>query len=258
MRQKIVILISFLLVFPVFFLGADEAAEPEKGNRREELTASENESMPFSVVQDGENVPYERITSDKGRLQETSSDAFSREDEEKAEKSPAFRFSASPYTLCFFLFPNGYGTSSSRVVTRSVYGCSATLTFGFPFMRWFFLSPEFGYAFVLRKENVIPEAGRVHFFRGGAAVGIELGTPDSFAFHAGLMGGAMIHVSNMKASLSPYAGIEAGCDFPLSGNLSLGVAASGVCAFFLNRKNRLADSMTLLINPVSVTASYSF
>ena len=125
-------------------------------------------------------------------------------------------------------------------------------------MSWLSIYPELGSDIIVKKDTVIPGARLVHYFKAGAGVDFTFSITESNTLYSGLFGGAMVHINNRKASLTPYFGARFGYDYSFSGHFSLGAVSRVSFALFAGRSERLMDSMTILIDPVSVTLTYRF
>lgn len=178
--------------------------------------------------------------------------------EVKSGQSFSLRASLSPYSLALYRFYNGYGTSSSRTKTDSVYGLSSSFEFDWAPTSWLTLYPEIGYDLAVKKEAVIPGGKTVHYFKAGAGADFTFSISGKSSLLAGFFGGAMFHLSAEKLSLTPYFGARLGYGYAVSEHFSLGAMSRVSFALFTGQRDRLMNSMTVLIDPVSVTLAYRF
>ena len=170
----------------------------------------------------------------------------------------SLRVGISPYSLALYRFYNGYNTTSTRTKTNSVYGFASSLEFDMPLSSWLSFYPELGCDLIIKKDTVIPGARLVQYYRAGAGVDFTFDITDNSSIYTGLFGGAMVHINNKKASLTPYFGARLGYDYSFNEHFSLGAVSRASFALFIGRSSKLMDSMTILIDPVSVTLTYRF
>ena len=180
--------------------------------------------------------------------------------EYKAEKTGerfSLRFSISPYTLALYRFYNGYGTSSSKTRTSSVYGAGAGVEFSLPLLSWLSIFSELGCDFVLKKETVIPGARSVYYPQTGIGLDFTHTITEGSDVFAGLCAGVMGHINGNRANITPYFAVRMGFEYALSDDIALGASSRAEFAL-LKSKQSIMDSMTLLIEPVVLTLTYSF
>jgi hypothetical protein len=174
------------------------------------------------------------------------------------KKHNSLRVGITPYSMAFYRFYNGYNTTSTRTKTNSVYGFAASLEFNMPLSSWLSIYPELGCDIIVKKDTIIPGARNVQYYKIGAGIDFIFDITDSSSIYAGLFGGAMAHINNKKASITPYFGARLGYDYSFSEHFSIGAAARVSFALFIGRSEHLMDSMTILVDPLGVTASYRF
>ena len=181
------------------------------------------------------------------------------EDTEENERERfSFRFSLSPYTLALYRFYNGYSTSSTRTRTGSVYGASCNVELNVPLSSWLSIYPELGCDFVIKEDTIIPGARNVYYLRAGIGLDFTHTINTRYTLYTGLYGGAIAHINNKKASITPYFGARLGFEYELSEHFSLGAVSRVSFALFSTRSESLMASMTVLIVPVSLTLTCRF
>ena len=192
--------------------------------------------------------------------EELSSEAAAEESPlpEDRRKHNSLRVAISPYSLALYRFYNGYNTTSRRTKTNSVYGFSCNVEFDMPLSSWLSFYPELGCDLIIKKDTVIPGARLVQYYKAGAGVDFTFSITEKNSLYTGLFGGAMVHINNKKASLTPYFGARLGYDYSFNEHFSLGAVSRVTFALFIGRSSKLMDSMTILIDPVSVTLTYRF
>ncbi len=173
-------------------------------------------------------------------------------------KRNALRLNLAPYSQARYLFYNGYNTASNRTKTQTVYGFAASLDYNIPLSTRLSLYPELCYNLVIKEDTNIPSARNVQYFKAGAGADLTFGITEKTTIYTGLFAGAMAHINNKKASITPYFGARLGFDRTLSERFSIGALSRVSLAFFTGRSSRLMDSMTILFDPVSITLSYRF
>ncbi len=242
----------------------NQSAQPTEGST-ENLTASNSKTTETGVESD------------------TSTSATSTIE---APFYPEFsaRLAVGPYSVALYRFFNGYETASSKTKTDSKYACSVTAEFDFDILSWLRLYPEVGYSFVVKESTVIPGQRNVHYIKAGAGVDFTLRAASSTAsatanatanasavnanttntsknntstsVYLGILGGVMGHINNNKASITPYFGARTGLDFKVSQHLYIGTMTRVTFALFVGRTQNLMNSMTVLVDPLSITLTY--
>ena len=171
-------------------------------------------------------------------------------------RSLSLRASVSPYSLAMYRFYNGYNTASTRTKTQSVYGFAASVELDIPLTTNLSIYPSLCYNIVSKEHTVIPSAKLVQYFKTGVGVDFTFNITEKSSIYTGAFGGAMLHLNNKKASISAYIGARLGYDYNLSDHFSIGALSRASFAFFPGRTEVLMDSVTILIDPVSITLTY--
>ena len=171
-------------------------------------------------------------------------------------RSLSLRVLVSPYSLALYRFYNGYNTASTRTKTQSVYGFAASVELDIPLTTNLSIYPSLCYNIVSKEHTVIPSAKLVQYFKTGVGVDFTFNITEKSSIYTGVFAGAMLHLNNKKASISPYFGARLGYDYNLNDNFSVGVLSRSSFAFFTGRTEVLMDSVTILIDPVSITLTY--
>ena len=169
----------------------------------------------------------------------------------------SLRINSSPYTLAAYSFYNGHSIEGAKDTLRSVYGCSFDMEADFTIYDKVRLYPEAGYTLSVKEETVIPGERNVHYVRLGGGLDLTLSLTDRISVYLGYAAGALFHINNNKANVTPYCSARLGMEYILTGHLTLGAFTRADLAYS-NTRNRLTDSVTVLFNPVSVSLSYMF
>ena len=177
-------------------------------------------------------------------------------DRAQKTKRSSMRFSIAPYSLALYRFYNGYNTASTRTKTKSVYGFAASVELDIPLTTNLSIYPSLCYNIVSKEHTVIPSAKLVQYFKTGVGVDFTFNITEKSSIYTGAFAGAMLHLNNKKASISPYFGARLGYDYNLDDHFSIGVLSRASFAFFTGRTEALMDSVTILIDPVSITLTY--
>ena len=251
------------------------------------VQSEQSQSQPNQSAQPAQPTEgsTENLTASNSKTTETGVEsATSTSDTSKIEAPfyPEFsaRLAVGPYSVALYRFFNGYETASSKTKTDSKYACSVTAEFDFDILSWLRLYPEVGYSFVVKESTVIPGQRNVHYIKAGAGMDFTLRAADgtgakarasssatanttitsknntSTSVYLGILGGVMGHINNNKASITPYFGARAGLDFKVSQHLYIGTMTRVTFALFVGRTSNLMNSMTVLVDPLSITLTY--
>ena len=174
------------------------------------------------------------------------------------EKHNSLRVGITPYSIAFYRFYNGYNTTSTRTKTNSVYGFSSSVEFNMPLSSWLSIYPELSCDIIVKKDTIIPGARNVYYIKAGIGFDYTHTFNTRYTLYTGLFGGAIAHINNSKASITPYFGARLGFEYALGEHFSLGAVSRVSLALFSARSEQLMDSLTILVNPVSVTLTYRF
>ena len=163
----------------------------------------------------------------------------------------------APYSAGIFYFYNGHYIDNARTLMGTIYGISAGIELDWrvlPNLRFY---PEVGYSYEMKIQTVIPKRQDMHYIKAGGGLDCLFSISEKTDVYLGLSGGAMAHINNNRMSIAPYFGSRFGLNYNLSSHIALGAFAR-VSASFLNTTEYLYNSVTLLIDPVSLTVSYVF
>ena len=249
--------------------------------------SAENKSQPNLSAQPAQPTEgsTENLTASNSKTTETGVESATSTSVTSTIEAPFYpefsaRLAVGPYSVALYRFFNGYETASSKTKTDSKYACSVTAEFDFDILSWLRLYPEVGYSFVIKESTVIPGQRNVHYIKAGAGVDFTLRATDgtgakasatatasantsitsknntSTSVYLGILGGVMGHINNNKASITPYFGARAGLDFKVSEHLSVGTMTRVTFALFVGRTSNLMNSMTVLVDPLSITLTY--
>ena len=175
--------------------------------------------------------------------------------QEKSRRA-SLRVSAAPYSLALYRFYNGYDTASTRTKTQSVYGFAASLDLNLPLFSRLSIYPELGYHIVIKETTIIPSAKKLQYLKAGAGVDFTFNLNEKATIFTGVFGGAMVHINNNKASITSYFGTRIGLDYKLGDHFWVGALSRVSVALFAGRSEKLMDSVTVLVEPVSITLTY--
>ena len=164
----------------------------------------------------------------------------------------------APYSLALYRFYNGYNTTSTRTKTNSVYGFAGSVEFGIAPLKWLRPYLEAGYKLAIKQETIIPGQKNVHYVKGGIGVDFTFDVLQKSTLYAGLFGGAMAHINNNKANITPYFGARFGYDYAISDSFLIGALSRVSFALFIENSGSLMNSLTVLLEPVAITLTYKF
>ncbi len=179
------------------------------------------------------------------------------------EKEPvdiplSLRLNIAPYSSAVYFFYEGHYIDKARTLMGTIYGVSTSIELDwtpFSFMR---IYPEFGYAYEMKIQTVIPKQQDMQYIKGGAGIDFLLGVSEKSDIYLGGLGGALMHINNKKYNITPYFGARLGLDTKITDNLTLGAFARVTAAFLPVEDDTLYSSLTLLIDPLSLTLSWNF
>lgn len=137
----------------------------------------------------------------------------------------------------------------------TIYGVSTSIELDWCPIDKIRIYPEIGYALALKIQTVIPKKRDVHYIKAGAGVDYLLNVSENTALYAGVLGGGMAHINNNKVTITPYFGTRVGFETKIAESLYLG-AMVRVTGALLYTDNTLTDSLTLLVDPASITLRY--
>ncbi len=166
------------------------------------------------------------------------------------------RINLAPYALAVFDFYNGHDTASTRAVSRTVYGLSASIELDWTIANVIRIWPEASYALAIKTASVIPGQKLVHYIKLGAGIEGLINLTKTDTLCIGLLGGALGSINNNIANITPYFGARLGYERALTENLTLSVDSCFSMTIY-KASQALEDSFTMLIEPVSVGLSYT-
>lgn len=176
---------------------------------------------------------------------------------EKDYKPLSVRFDLAPYSNAIYYFYNGHYIDKAKTLMGTLYGLSTSLELDWNLSKNFRLYPELGYTVVLKIQTVIPKQQAVHYLKAGAGLDYLFNVTNVTNISLGLLGGAMAHINNKKANITPYVGARAGFETKIEDSLYLGMMTR-VSAAWLPTSNALTDSVTILVDPASLSLRYEF
>ncbi len=140
----------------------------------------------------------------------------------------------------------------------TIYGVSTSLEFDWTPFSFLRLYPEFGYAYEMKIQTVIPKEQDMQYIKGGLGVDYLISVSDRSDIYLGALGGVMAHINNNKYNIAPYFGARLGLETKITENLTLGAFARVTASFLTVEDDTMYSSVTLLIDPVSLTLSWRF
>lgn len=203
--------------------------------------------LPFT----GDDTLYVEASYDGENWSETASARYSLYPEYSLTLNEA------PYSKALYLFYNGFDTSSKKTKTGSVCGFSLSLEFDFDITKHIRLYPEAGFRLQTKESTVIPHSGLVDYLTLGAGADWTFLLTDGIKGYTGAFGGVMMHINSGRYSITPYFGLRAGVRYTVTEHIRVGLM-SRVTMAVLKSQQRLNDSLTILIDPVSVSLTYLF
>ena len=169
----------------------------------------------------------------------------------------SLRTNFAPYGYTYYSFYNGHDIPGARDTMDSVYGLTASVEADFTILGKVRVYPEAGYSLTVKRETIIPGERNVHYIKAGLGVDLTLPVTDCIELYAGYAAGAVFHINNRKANVTPYAAVRLGFDYIINGHLTLG-AFTRVDLAYSHTSHRLTDSLSILTEPLSVSFSYMF
>ncbi len=169
----------------------------------------------------------------------------------------SLRLNVTPYSSAVYYFYNGHYIDNARTLMGTIYGVSATLELDYTPLSFMRLYPEAGYSYEMKIQTVIPKKQDMHYVKIGGGVDFLLSVTQRTDIYLGFYGGAMWHINNSKYSTAPYFGSRLGLDVSLNEHFTLG-AFTRVSASFLNTNDTLTNSVTLIIDSLTLSGAYVF
>lgn len=169
----------------------------------------------------------------------------------------SIRLNAAPYSSAVYYFYNGHYIDNARTLMGTVYGFSTSFELDWRPLSFLRLYIDTGYALEKKIQTVIPKEQPMHYLKVGGGLDFIYPVTEKTDIYLGALGGAMAHINNSKYSIAPYFGSRLGLDVALTEHITLG-AFMRMSASFLNTSEVLYNSVTLLIDPMSLSLSYVF
>ncbi len=140
----------------------------------------------------------------------------------------------------------------------TIYGVSTGIELDWTPFSFLRIYPEFGYAYEMKIQTVIPKQQDMQYIKAGGGIDYLLSLSDKRDIYIGAFGGVMWHINNNKYNTSPYFGSRLGLDVSIIEHLTLGAFTRVTASFLTVEDDTLYSSMTLLVDPVSLTLSWDF
>ena len=205
-------------------------------------------------IEKSENTLHVQSSYDGSLWSDTAIGQYTKEE---YKSTLSLSLNLAPYSAGIFYFYNGHYIDNARTLMGTIYGLSTGIELDWRVLPSLRLYPEVGYSYEMKIQTVIPKRQDMHYIKAGGGVDFLFAISDKADLFLGAFGGAMAHINNNKMSIAPYFGSRFGLDYELSSHITLGAFAR-VSASFLNTTEYLYNSMTLLIDPVSLSLSYVF
>ncbi len=205
---------------------------------------------------DGLNTYYVQSSYDGVLWSESAVTTYTHK-EEKTEIPLSLRFNLAPYSSAVYYFYNGHDIDEARTLMGTIYGVSTSLELDYTPIDKLRLYLDAGYSLVLKIQTVIPKRRDVHYLTAGIGIDYIVGVGRRSGIFFGPLGGVMAHINNNKVSITPHAGVRAGFESRITDSLKLGINVR-VRGALLFTDNTLTDSLTLLIDPMTLSLTYVF
>lgn len=167
----------------------------------------------------------------------------------------ALRLNLDPYSSAVYYFYNGHYIDEARTLMGTIYGLSLSLEFDWALNNLIRVYPEAGYAMVLKIQTIIPKQRAVQYIKLGGGVDFLFNITTKSDAYVGLLGGGMAHINNSEYTITPYFGTRFGFETKITDNIKLGIMMRVSCAL-LKTSEVLTDSLTFLVDPISISLSY--
>ncbi len=179
------------------------------------------------------------------------------------EKEPvdiplSLRLNVAPYSSAVYYFYEGHYIDKARTLMGTIYGVSTSLELDWTPFSFLRLYPEFGYAYVMKIQTVIPKEQDMQYIKGGFGLDGIVKVSDRSDIYLGALGGVMAHINNKKYNIAPYFGARLGFETTLGNHITLGAFSRVTASFLTVEDDTLYSSVTLLVDPVCLTLSYNF
>lgn len=171
----------------------------------------------------------------------------------------SIRLNLAPYSSAIYDFYNGHNIEEARTLMGTTYGASSSIE-----LDWYLLDnlrvyPEVGYSFVLKAQTTIPKQYAVHYIKAGGGIDFLVGITESTNLYAGLFGFAVVDINNnQRSNVKPYLGTRLGFETKIADSMYLGAMARVTAGLYIIDKDSLYNSLTLLIDPASISLRYEF
>ncbi len=171
----------------------------------------------------------------------------------------SLRVNLAPYSSAVFDFYNSHDIEEARTLMGTTYGASTSIE-----LDWYLLDnlrvyPEVGYSFVLKAQTVIPKQYAVHYIKAGGGIDYLVGITEKTNLYAGLFGYGIVDINNTERSNpKPYFGVRCGFETKIADALYIGAMARVTAGLYIIEKDSLYNSITLLIDPASISLRYEF
>lgn len=205
----------------------------------------------------GENRFYLQSSFDGINWSDSAISTYFKKDSSRMPLDYALRISFSPFSSADYYFYNGHQINEARTLMGTIYGLSGDIEGDFTVGNALRLYADIGYSMVVKIQTVLPKERAVHYFKFGA--GADWVNPAGYSgdVYLGLFGGGLVHINNREYTLTPYYGLRGGYEYSLTEHLTIG-AMIRVSAAILNADESIYDSLTLLVDPLNLTISYTF
>ncbi len=205
----------------------------------------------------GLNTYYIQSSWDGNTWSESGVDTYFYE-KEKVNIPLTLRLNVAPYSSAVYYFYEGHYIDKARTLMGTIYGVSTSIELDWAPFSFLRLYPEFGYAYVMKIQTVIPKEQDMQYIKGGFGFDGLINVSDRSDIYLGALGGIMAHINNKKYNIAPYFGARLGFETTLGDHITLGAFARVTASFLTVEDDTLYSSVTLLVDPVCLTLSWSF
>lgn len=167
------------------------------------------------------------------------------------------RLTVAPYSLGIFDFFNGHDIPNANYLTKTKYGVSSDIDFGYYVTDWF--KPYFGlgYTFGNKQETIVPEAKAVQYAKAFTGFDLTVWSHDAMSVSGGVFLGGMMHINAGTYNTTSILGARIDFYYDLNKHLALSVGTKATAAY-VDSSQDLLKSMTYIIDPITVSMEVRF
>ncbi len=177
---------------------------------------------------------------------------------EKVNIPLSIRLNVAPYSSAVYYFYEGHYIDKARTLMGTIYGVSTSLELDWTPFNFLRIYPEFGYSYEMKMQTVIPKKQDMHYMKSGFGFDGLINVSDKSDVYLGAFGGVMWHINNNRYNAAPYFGGRIGFETALGEHFTLGAFTRVTASILDVGDDKLYSSVTLLIDPLTLTLSYNF